>query len=320
MQKSKTAKAKSAQTKKNAATAAKQEIADTLVKENEVNAKKSAPKKKPNKAKTPVVPTEKEDGEAVVEIAPEISGSASPVLNRIGGKMIAVHGAPNSGKTSVALKLAQEIYFSAGKTVIYLSPDLATPAMGYIFPNGKDSDLHSVGVALDKTDIYREDVLKQLVNVKTMRNFGLLGYKLGENKYSYPRPTEDKVRELFGAAKEIADYVIVDCTCDKDDLISEMAYSTSDMAVQVITPNVKCMAYYTSNEAPFHTNKTIVMNICDNDLYLPIEEVKAHFKEVFCVLPYSRALKQQSITGTLSEKLGDRKYHAKMSSLARKVI
>lgn len=108
-------------------------------------------------------------------------------------KMIAVCGAPGSGKTTAALKIAEEIYYAKKGSVIFLSPDLNVPCLAYIFPNCKEAELYSVGVALDRTDIYREDVLRQMNHVKTMENFGFLGYKAGENSFSYPKATEDKI-------------------------------------------------------------------------------------------------------------------------------
>ena len=57
------------------------------------------------------------------------------------GKMIAVCGSPNSGKTTAALKLAQEIYELNRVPVMYLSPDLTVPCMAYLFPSSKDSEL-----------------------------------------------------------------------------------------------------------------------------------------------------------------------------------
>ncbi len=234
-------------------------------------------------------------------------------------KTIAVCGSPGSGKTSVALKLAQEIYYTKQEAVVFLSSDIMIPSMGYIFPNGKSSELYSVGVALDKTDIYREDVLKQMVNLKTLRNFGLLGYTLGENEYSYPKPTQDKVDELFRSIREIAEYIIVDCTNEKDDLISRTASSRADVLIQLINPDIKSMTYYASQAIPVHDHKILVMNILDHDLYLPIDEVKAHFKEICAVLPYSRPLKQQAITGTLAERLNDGKFHTQLAQIARQV-
>lgn len=238
-------------------------------------------------------------------------------------KMIAVCGSPESGKTTASLKVAQELYYDKKGSVAFLSPDMSVPSMAFIFPHSKDSDLFSIGKALDKTDIYKEDVLKQLVPVKTMRNFGFFGYKAGENKFSYPRPTEDKVLALFRAMKDIADYVMVDCVSDADDLISRMAVNEADSVIQMVTPDLKCMAYYASQSEMFENAADRgfkVLCVRDRDLYLPKEEVTAHFKNVQFTLPYSRPLKQQVITGTLSERLTDSKYRKQIAAIAKKVV
>lgn len=238
-------------------------------------------------------------------------------------KMIAVCGSPGSGKTTAALKIAQELYYEKKGTILFLSPDISVPVMAFIFPHCKDSDLFSIGKALDKTDIFKEDVMKQIVSVKTMLNFGFLGYKAQENKFSYPRPTEDKVLALFNSMKEIADFSVIDCTSDAGDLISCMAMTESDSVVQMITPDIKCMGYYSSQSDMYSavSDRSIkVLCICDRDLYLPIDEVKAHFKDIRFTLPYSRPLKQQVITGTLSERLADRKYREQIAEIAKKVV
>ena len=238
-------------------------------------------------------------------------------------KMIAVCGSPESGKTTVSLKLAQEFYYQKRGSVIFLSPDMRVPSMAYIFPHSKAADLYSVGKALDKTDIYTEDVLKQLVPVKTMRNFGFFGYTAGENKYSYPRPTEDKITALFRVMKEIADYVVVDCVSDSDDLISRMAINGADSVIQAVTPDLKSIAYYASQAEIFENaaeRGIKVLCVRDRDVYLPVEEVKSHFKDVSFILPYSRPLKQQAITGTLSERLADNQYRKQIAAIVKRVM
>lgn len=238
-------------------------------------------------------------------------------------KLIAVCGSPESGKTTVSLKLAQELYYKKAGSVIFFSPDMRIPAMAYIFPHSKAADLFSIGTVLDKTDIYTEDVLKQLVPVKTMRNFGFFGYTAGENKYSYPRPTEDKVAALFRIMGEIADYVVVDCVSDMDDLISRMAIAGADSVIQTVTPDLKSIAYYASQAEMFeNTLERGIKVLCvrDRDMYLPIEEVKSHFKDVAFTLPYNRPLKQQSLNGSLSERLADSKYRKQMAAVAKWVM
>ena len=239
------------------------------------------------------------------------------------GKTIAVCGSPGCGKTVTALKLAQEIYHLKKTSLQFLSPDLKTPCMAYLFPNGKDAELYSLGVALDKTDIYKEDVLRQTVSVKTMQNFGFLGYKLGENRYSYPEPTEDKVLQLLDVLKENTEYVIVDCTCDEFDVVSNIAKRESDIAVQMFTPDMKCISYYASCVNQFlqiEGRKIKLMNTGDKDIFLPISETEKHFGGMDFKLPYEQKLKKQMITGTLSERISNCKYRGEIEKLAKAVM
>ncbi len=155
-------------------------------------------------------------------------------------KFIAVCGSPNGGKTTVAFKLAQEIYFNSRKgSVIYLSPSLIVPAIGLIFPNYTPDSLFSLGGILDKTDIFEEDILNHLVTVKKMPNFGCLGYKVNENKYSFAEPTPDKINTLFERLSNMAEYVVVECTEDDNDLISVTALRLASEVVFVISPDLK---------------------------------------------------------------------------------
>lgn len=239
-------------------------------------------------------------------------------------KMIAVCGSPGSGKTSFSLKLCREIYEKTGSArVVYLSPDLEVPAFGYIFPMRKDVELHSMGKIIDKTDIYREDVLKQFVNVRDAGNFALLGFRLGENKYSYPEPTEDKIGQLFNVLAGETDYVIVDCTCREEDLISRLAKRDCDAAIQLVNPDIKSMVYYASCVNRFisvNDKKIVVMNVIDDDICLPVEETGAFYGNVAFTLPYSYALKQQMITGTLTDRLNDSDYRGAVAGIAKKVL
>ena len=238
-------------------------------------------------------------------------------------KLIAVCGSPASGKTTSGLKIAQEIYSIAKCPVLFISPDTNTPALSYIFPRSKDTDLYSLGIALDKTTVTAEDVLKQTVNPNNMKNFGILGFKTGENKYSYAKPTEEKVREFFVSCGNVAPFIFVDCTANFEDLISEVAMREADINIQVISPDLRSMGYYSAYEEKYNSiaDKCIkVINLLDNDIFLPIEEVKTHFKGVDFMLPYSRTLKQQAITGTLSEKINDSKYKAVCFDVAKKVL
>lgn len=238
-------------------------------------------------------------------------------------KIIAVCGSPASGKTTSALKIAQEIYFSGNCSILFISPDTNTPALSYLFPRRKDTDLYSLGGTLDKTSIVYEDILKQTVTTDNMKNFGFLGLKVGENKYSYAKPTEDKVREFLIACSQVVSVIVVDCSSNFDDLVSEVAMREANVNIQLISPDLRSMGYYSAYEEKYNSiaDKCVkVINLMDNDIFLPIEEVKAHFKGVDFILPYCRALKQQAITGTLPERISDSKYRTVCHNIAKAVL
>ena len=107
-------------------------------------------------------------------------------------KLTLLCGPPQSGKTAVGIKIAQEIYYHFKGSVIYISADTVTPFMGLVFPNASEKQLYSLGEALEHTSITKENVLRHTVPLPKADNFGFLGYKAGENRYTYSRPTKDK--------------------------------------------------------------------------------------------------------------------------------
>lgn len=158
-----------------------------------------------------------------------------------------------------------------------------------------------------------------------MQNLGYLGFAAGENKYTYPAPTEDKIKALLSILRTLADYVIVDCVSDHRDIVSRMAIKEADTVLRLSTPDLKSMAYF-SSQLPLYADPSYktaehiqTLNIPDTDLYMPVEIVKTHFKDIACTLPFSRTLKQQMLDGTLSNALKDKKYRAKLAELSEKV-
>ena len=97
-------------------------------------------------------------------------------------KMIAVFGAPGSGKTTVAVKLAELLYSrSRGKSsVMVVFTDVITPTIPVIFPNHRREDIFSIGTILSKPDFFADDVISNVVMTKGRMNLGFLGYKDGK--------------------------------------------------------------------------------------------------------------------------------------------
>jgi hypothetical protein len=243
------------------------------------------------------------------------------------GKIIAVWGSPNSGKTTFATTLATAIYDTFNATVIVLYPDLEAPVLPVMFPNEKSEDLGSVGIPLSKTEIETEVLVQNLVTVKTRQNFGFLGYKDGENKFTYPKYGRAKAEALLEKLCAIADYVIVDCPSNmENNPLAMTALELSWQTLRLAAPDLKCISWYLS-QAPLWGDSKVRwdeqiqgVNTPNADVYMPVEEAKSHLKDVSFTVPFSHAIKEQAQKGVLYEPSGDKKYTARMKEIAEKVV
>ena len=238
-------------------------------------------------------------------------------------KIIAVWGSPHSGKTTFATKLASAIYDAYKTTVIVLYPDLDTPTLPVLFPNAKPEELGSVGVPLSAIDLDMESVLAQLVSVKKRENLCYLGYRTGENRFTYPRYSKAKAEELLDKLCELADYVIVDCPPVPDgNLLAVVAMERAQQVLSLATPDLSSMSFYLSQLPLFsETSKFIQgLNTVTEDVFLPIEEAKAHLKDLCFTVPFCREVKEQSLSGKLWESVSDKRFWKRMVAIAQKIV
>lgn len=230
------------------------------------------------------------------------------------GKLIAVNGPPGSGKTTLSIKLAQEVHEKTKKQVVYISPDTMIPAMGYIFPKREKGSLFSLGAALENVNLAVTDLLGAIATTKNLPNMGYLGYIPGDGPYTYATLLESKVKLMFQLLLDNFDYIFVDCDRNRDDMISSMACGTSDYMLQVINPDIKSLAYYGYD--PMLERAIPVLNLLDNDIYLPIQDIKAHFANIQFTTLYSRPLKTQMYNGELMDLVKDPVYRKSLLPLA----
>ena len=221
-------------------------------------------------------------------------------------KLIAVSGPPGCGKTTLTLNLAKEVHEKTKKKVVYISPDTLIPAMATIFPRREKETLNSLGAALENVNLAITDFLGVIATTQAMPNMGYMGYIAGEGPYSYAAIQERKVMEMFQILKDNFDYIFVDCDRNREDLISNIACGLCDHLIQIINPDIKSIAYYGFEPIPERAIQ--VLNLLDSDVYLPIQDAKAHFPKIKFTVLYSRAAKLQMYQGELMDYLKDTVY------------
>lgn len=233
-------------------------------------------------------------------------------------KLIAVSGPPGSGKTTLTLKLAQEVHEKTKKKVIYLSPDTLIPAMGTIFPKREKAVLLSLGAALENVNLAITDILGVIATTKAMPNMGYLGYIPGDGPYTYAALSEKKVLQMYQLMRDNFDYIFIDCDRSREDLISTIACGLCDHLIHVINPDIKSIAYYGFEEIPERAVQ--VLNILDNDIYLPIQDTKAHFPGIRFTVLYSRMVKMQMFNGELMDFLKDPIFRKAIKPIAEMIM
>ena len=248
-------------------------------------------------------------------------------MSREKAKIIAVWGSPHSGKTTFATKLATAIYDHYQATVIVLYCDLETPTLPVLFPNAKPEDIGSVGVPLSKTEIDTDDVIKNLVTFKERQNFGFLGYRESENKFTYPRFGKAKAEELLDTLCTLADYIVVDCTPNlENNVLSAIGVEKADQVIRLASPDLSSISYFLSQLPVYEDSKyqrdahIIGLNTPNADAFMPIEEARSHMGEVSFTLPYSQTVKEQMQKGTLYEPTKDKRFDSRMKEIAGKVV
>ena len=241
--------------------------------------------------------------------------------------LIAVWGSPNSGKTTFATKLATAVYDRYQATVAVLYPDLLTPTLPVLFPNEKTEDMGSIGIPLSKTEMDTEDLIRNAVVFKERNNLVYFGYRAGENRFTYPKYGRAKAEDFLQKLCGLVDVVIIDCPTDPEsNVLATVGLEWANQIIRLASPDLRSISYYLSQIPAYsdskyrleeHIQGLITVN---EDVFMPVEEAKAHLKDVRFTVPYSRAVKQQMQAGKLAEPTADKVFEARMREIAQKVV
>lgn len=162
------------------------------------------------------------------------------------GGILAVWGSPGSGKTTVAVKLAQYLA-SKKQNVVLVLCDMTAPMLPCVCPPSEIEGERSLGSVLAAAHVTEPLVKHNLVTLKKNSYLTLLGMKKGENEYSYPPYSEVQARELLETLRDIAPFVVVDCgSYIANDILSAVALMEADSVLRLAGADLKSVSYLSS--------------------------------------------------------------------------
>mgnify|MGYP001635423639 FL=1 len=225
------------------------------------------------------------------------------------GKIIALWGCPGSGTSTTCVKLARAIYDRYAAKVLCVFGDAVTPYLPILFPLSREGELHSLGGLLADAEITPDSLLRYVVTANTARDMGFLGYRDGENRYTYAAYTAEKAADMLEIAATLADFVLVDVGWNLTEPLAQAALSKAAVIFQIASPGLLSLGFFAS-QLPLYedpafrlTEHKRVLNVCRPSC-LPIEETKRVLGGVELVLPYSPQVERQSLEGRLLFTIG----------------
>lgn len=235
------------------------------------------------------------------------------------GGVLAVWGSPSSGKTVVSVKLAE--YLARKKrNVLLIFADMTAPPLPCVCAAADLEGERSLGSILAAAHVTENLIKKNCMFYKKNDYLSMIGMLKGENVFTYPPYEESQAAELLSQAREIAPFVIIDCTSTiASDILSAVALMEADTVLRLVNCDLKSISYLSSQLPLLRDNKW------DADKQLKVasnvkqQEASSHIEQVLgsvaFQIPHSSEVETQYLEG---EMLGE--LYLKESRAFRKEI
>lgn len=218
-------------------------------------------------------------------------------------QVLAVWGSPGCGKTTTAVKLAKHLA-EKKQDVVLLLCDSTTPMIPCICPPGELEGDHSLGSILVANQI-TETLVKTNCNThKRMGHLAVIGLRKGENEHCYPPVTPALIKQLIETLRDIASFVVIDCSSYiYFDELSTVSILEADAVLRLMNCDLKSVSYLSSQQEylkmggfDFEKLYKAVCNVKSNEASEHMEQV---FGSAVFTLPHSAELETQVLAGNL---------------------
>ena len=218
-------------------------------------------------------------------------------------QVLAVWGSPSSGKTIMSVKLARYIA-SQKKNVILVFADMSAPPLPYVCPSSDLESELSLGNILGAAHVDGNLVKQNAILHKKNEYLTMFAMLKGENAFSYAPYTETQAREFIHALRQLADYIIIDCTSNiTNDILSAVSLIESDAVLRLVSCDLKSISYLNSQlplllDNKFNANKQY--KAASNVLsFQADDEIEQIVGGVNYKIPHSDEVYKQFLAGNL---------------------
>ncbi|MDR0819641.1 MAG: ParA family protein [Oscillospiraceae bacterium] len=221
------------------------------------------------------------------------------------GKVTAIWGSPGSGKSTIATKVAYRLA-EQGRETSLLFCDTTAPMLPCVCPPGEIERERSLGSVFAAAHATANLVSNNLTTLKRSDKLKMLGFLKRENAQSYPQCSERLAAELIDCLREIAEYVIIDCSGSYDAL-TLAALKSSDVTFRLVSGELKSVSYYSSQLpllAELAPNLDAHLRVAANTRPLRFwEHINQTLSRTAFALPYSAEVERQCADGNLLSEL-----------------
>lgn len=219
------------------------------------------------------------------------------------GGVLAVWGSPSSGKTVVSVKLAE--YLARKKrNVLLIFADMTAPPLPCVCTAADLEGERSLGSILAAAHVTENLIKKNCMFYKKNDYLSMIGMLKGENVFTYPPYEESQAAELISQAREIAPFVIIDCTSTiASDILSAVALMEADTVLRLVNCDLKSISYLSSQLPLLRDSKW------DADKQLKVasnvkqQEASSHIEQILgsvaFQIPHSSEVETQYLEGEM---------------------